>query len=118
MPRGRDKLSAVAVRAAQFQGKPYKLFDGGGLFLHVLESGKYWRLKYRFEGREKLLALGVYPHVTLQQARQGRDEARRLLAQGVDPSAHRQAERAARRQFEENCCMPSKGAAQELSTAG
>ena len=51
MPRGKDKLSAVAVRAARFQGKPSKLFDGGGLFLHIQESGRYWRIKYRSEER-------------------------------------------------------------------
>ncbi len=95
MPRTRDKLSAVAVKAATFQGRGAKLFDGGGLYLHVQRSGNYWRLKYRYHGKEKLLALGVYPEVGLQDARRGRDEARELLSQGVDPSAHRRARRTA-----------------------
>ena len=89
----KDKLSAVAVRTARFEGKPRKLFDGGGLYLHVQASGHYWRLKYRYSGKEKLLALGVYPDIGLKNARQARDEARKLLAQGIDPSALRQAEK-------------------------
>ena len=61
-PEGsKDKLSAVTVRAAAYRDRPFKLFDGGGLFLHLQRAGKYWRLKYRFGGREKLLALGVDP---------------------------------------------------------
>ena len=94
MSRGsKDKLSAVTVRAAAYRDRPFKLFDGGGLFLHLQRAGKYWRLKYRFGGREKLLALGVYPEVGLKDARQARDEARRLLAAGIDPSAHRQVQK-------------------------
>jgi integrase len=96
MPRGnKDRLTAIAVKAATFQGNPFKKFDGGGLFLHVKAAGRYWRLKYRFGGKEKLLALGVYPDVGLKDAREKRDEARRLLAQEIDPSAHRQAQKAA-----------------------
>ncbi len=95
MPRGKDRLSAVAVRSAVFKDRSFKMFDGGGLFLHVQLPGKYWRLKYRHNGKEKLLALGVYPKVGLHDARQARDEARRFLAQGIDPSAHRKAEKAA-----------------------
>lgn len=64
--------------------------DGGGLYLHVKAAGKYWRLAYRFEGKQKTLALGVYPAITLAQARRGRDDARALLAQGVDPSQNKQ----------------------------
>ena len=93
MARTTDKLSATAVRAAKFKDKPYKLFDGGGLFLHVQESGRYWRMKYRFQGREKLFALGVYPHVGLADARGRRDDARKLLAQGIDPADQRRAEK-------------------------
>ena len=96
MPPGNtDRLTAVAVKAATFQGNPFKKFDGGGLFLHVKAAGSYWRLKYRFGGKEKLLALGVYPAVTLKDAREKRDEARRLLAREIDPSARRQAQKAA-----------------------
>jgi len=95
MARTKDKLSAVEVKAVCYQDRPQKLFDGGGLYLHVLPSGRYWRLKYRFGGKEKLLALGVYPEVGLKDARKGRDEARELLAQGVDPSAHRRTTRTA-----------------------
>ena len=66
--------------------KPYKLADGGGLYLEVAPAGgKWWRLKYRFGGKEKRLALGTYPAVALKDARLRRDEARALLARGVDP---------------------------------
>jgi integrase len=70
--------------------KPYKMGDAGGLYMEVAPTGgKWWRLKYRFGGKEKRLALGVYPSITLAEARQRRDEARRLLAQGIDPGEHR-----------------------------
>lgn len=93
--RSKDKLSAAAVRSAVIKDGPYKLFDGGGLFLHVQPGGKYWRLKYRYAGREKLLALGVYPKVSLKQARRARDDAHRLLSEGTDPSAYKRAQKAA-----------------------
>lgn len=89
--RTQNKLSAKAVEAARFEGKPRKLFDGNGLFLHVQAGGRYWRLKYRFGGAEKLLALGVYPHVSLAAARVRRDEARAQLADGINPTAQRRA---------------------------
>lgn len=60
--------------------------DGQGLYLHVKQAGKYWRMSYRFDSKQKLLALGVYPAVSLAKARQRRDKARELLADGIDPS--------------------------------
>jgi integrase len=73
-----------------------KLFDGGGLFLEVTPTGsKRWRLKYRFKGKEKLISLGLYPVVGLKDAREARDDAKRQLAKGIDPSAHRKAEKEA-----------------------
>jgi len=83
-------------------GKPLKLADGGGLSLWVLPSGRYWRFKYRFAGKEKLLALGVYPEVKAAAARQKRDDARRDLREGRDPSAERKAEKAARHAVQGN----------------
>ncbi len=89
-------LSDVTARKANPKEKPYKLADGGGMYLEVMPNGsKYWRLKYRFAGKEKRLALGVYPDVPLALARQWRDEARKLLAQGVDPAEHKKAVKAA-----------------------
>lgn len=95
-------LSDTAIRKAKPADKPYKMTDQRGLFLLITPSGgKWWRLRYRFNDKEKTLSLGTYPDVSLAQARERRDEARRLLAQGVDPSEHRkitkgmQAERAA-----------------------
>ena len=89
-----NNLTLAAIRAAKPTQKPYKLSDGGGLYLLVNPSGSlWWRLKYRFEGREKLLSVGVHPHVSLQQARAFRDEAKKAVANGLDPSAKRQAEK-------------------------
>ncbi|HYV35181.1 MAG TPA: integrase arm-type DNA-binding domain-containing protein [Gemmataceae bacterium] len=80
-------LSDAKVRNAKPRAKPYKMADGEGLFLVVKPSGgKYWRLRYFFTGKEKLLALGVYPAVTLAVARDRRAEARRAVAAGNDPS--------------------------------
>lgn len=87
-------LTDAALRQIKPTTKGYKLFDGGGLFILVTpKGGKWWRLKYRFGGKEKLLALGVYPQVSLKEARARRTGAKDLLAQGIDPSeARKQAE--------------------------
>ncbi|MBL8225228.1 MAG: tyrosine-type recombinase/integrase [Chromatiales bacterium] len=84
-------LSEVAIRSAKPGAKPYKLFDERGLFLLVAGANRWWRFKYRYQGREKLLSLGVYPDVSLKDARQRRDDARRQVASGIDPSAARKA---------------------------
>jgi len=89
-------LTDVKVRNAKPGARALKLFDGGGLYLLIMPAGgKCWRLKYRFAGKEKLLALGVYPEIGLRQARDRRDEARKLLASGIDPSEQRKAAKAA-----------------------
>jgi integrase len=91
------QLTDTAIRSAKPKEKPYKLADGQGLFLLVKPNGtRLWRLKYRIDGREKLLSVGMYPEVSLKIARERREDARRLMAAGVDPSAKRKAERAAR----------------------
>ena len=90
-------LTDTAIRTAKPTEKARKLFDGGGLYLELSPAGgKWWRLKYRFEGKEKRLSLGVYPDVPLKAARDRRDDARKLLASGIDPSANRKATKAAR----------------------
>src|SRR5262249_7584558 len=89
-------LNDVLVRNAKPHKKTVRLFDGGGLYLEVAPSGgKWWRLKYRFNRKEKRLSFGVYPDVGLKQARKKREEARRLLAEGIDPSESRKAMKAA-----------------------
>lgn len=90
-------LTDVAVRTAKPKEKPYKLADERGLFLLVNPSGsKYWRLKFRIDGKEKLLSFGTYPDVSLREARERRDEAKKLMAAGVDPAENRKAQKAAR----------------------
>jgi hypothetical protein len=85
-------LTDTAIRKAKPNDKVQRLFDGGGLYLELAPSGgKWWRLKYRFEGKEKRLSLGTYPDTGLAAARSRRDEARKLLAAGVDPGEQRKA---------------------------
>lgn len=89
-------LTDTALRRLKGAPKTQRLFDGGGLYLEVSPAGgKWWRQKYRFLGKEKRLSHGTYPDVSLAEARAKRDVARKLLAAGVDPGAHRKATRAA-----------------------
>ncbi len=90
-------LTDTGIRKLKPSATPARFFDGGGLYLQLSPAGtKLWRLKYRFDGKEKLLALGIYPDVSLATARQKRDEARTLLASGTDPSEQRKATKAHR----------------------
>lgn len=91
-------LTAVKIKNAKAKGKPYKLFDRDGLFLQIMPPGKlspkgsrYWRLKYRFEGKERLLALGTYPEISLADARGKCSEARKQIKAGIDPAAVKKA---------------------------
>ncbi|OOG54043.1 integrase [Rhodanobacter sp. B05] len=89
-------LTDTAIRKAKPADKPQRMFDGGGLYLEVSPAGgKLWRLKYRHGGKEKRLALGVYPDTGLKDARGKRDAARKLLAEGIDPGEVRKASKAA-----------------------
>ena len=90
-------LTDTAIRNAKPGEKPAKIFDERGLFLLVTPAGgKWWRLRYKFDGKEKLLSLGTYPDTSLKDARTRRDDARKLLADGVDPGENRKAVKAAR----------------------
>ena len=83
-------LSNTAIINAKAADKAYKLYDSDGLFLQVTPSGgKWWRFKFRFNDKEKLLSLGVYPDISLLQARNKRDDAKKLLAIDIDPSENR-----------------------------
>ena len=96
MPKRIAPLTDTKVKKIKLDGKPRKLFDGGGLFLLVTPSGgKLWRLKYRFGGTEKLLTVGTYPQTSLAEARQKRDDARALLEKGIDPGDTKKAQKAA-----------------------
>ena len=89
-------LTDTACRNAKPASKPRRLYDAGGLYLEVSPAGgRWWRLKYRLAGKERRLSLGVYPDVNLAAARKRRDEARELIAAGVDPSENRKATKAA-----------------------
>jgi integrase len=91
-----DKLTNTAIKAAKPREKPWKLFDGRGLYLDIRPNGgQWWRFKYRFGGKEKLLSLGTFPEVTLQQARSKREVMRSDVANGVDPGVKRQVEKSA-----------------------
>ena len=91
------KLNARQVDAAKPREKAYKLADGAGLYLEVIPSGsRYWRMKYGFNGKEKRMAFGVYPAVSLAQARALRDEAKKKLAEGIDPSFAKKEEKLVR----------------------
>lgn len=88
-------LTDTTIRKVKAGEKPRKLADEKGLFLLVTPNGgKWWRLKFRFGGKEKLLSLGTYPDVTLKAARDKRDDARRLLSEGIDPAQQRKATKA------------------------
>lgn len=90
-------LTDTAIRTAKPTDKPYKLSDEKGLFLLIQPNGaKYWRLKYRYGGKEKMLSFGVYPDIGLKDARTKRDEARNLLTKDVDPGEHKKATKAAK----------------------
>jgi len=94
MPKSVVPLTELQVKAAKPKAKPYKLFDGGGLYLLINHDGaRYWRMKYRFLGKEKLLALGKYPDVTLASARRMRDAARGIVLGGGDPNQSKRIEK-------------------------
>jgi len=97
-------LTDTFVKQVKHSGKAAgdKYSDGGGLYLHVTKSGRYWRMAYRFGGKQKTVAFGVYPAVTLAQARKRRDAAREQLASDLDPGLVKQAAKAARALAGEN----------------
>lgn len=104
MPRTTEPLTDVAIRNAKPGKKALRLYDGRGLYLEVSPSGgKWWRLKYRFEGKENRLSLGGYPDVGLAEARKRRDELRRQVAEGIDPAAERKAEKARKAEAAADC---------------
>jgi integrase len=89
-------LTDTAVRRAAAKKKPYKMYDSGGLFLLMMPNGgKWWRFKYRFNHKEKLLSLGTYPDISLKEARERRDVERKKLANQIDPALNRKAAKAA-----------------------
>lgn len=103
-------LTDLAIRKAAPGDRPRKVADGGGLYLEIRPTrAKWWRLKYRHGGKEKRTSLGVYPEVSLVMARARREEARALLAQGVDPSEARKDEKAEQQQRQELAALAAAG---------
>ena len=89
-------LTDTTIKSAKPKEKPYRLADEKAMYLEIMPNGsKYFRMKYRFEGKEKRLAFGVYPETSLRDARDKRDQARKQLAQGIDPGENRKAMKAA-----------------------
>lgn len=99
------KLTDAKVKNAKPKpdGKVNKLSDGGGLCLQVSATGKYWRYNYRYEGKQKTLAIGVYPDIGLSGARDKHAEARELLAEGIDPNEKKQATKQAEQVKHQDC---------------
>jgi hypothetical protein len=90
MARVTQELSATAIDKAKPESKDKRLYDGKGLFLLITpKGGKWWRFKYSFSGKENTISFGTYPEISLKDARQRRDDARKLLANDIDPSTHR-----------------------------
>src|SRR3954471_5843639 len=89
-------LTDTRIRNAKPKSKPYKVSDGGGMYLLAMPDGaRYWRMDYRFAGKRRTLALGVYPPLSLSAARASREDARGSLAQGIDPSVAKKARKQA-----------------------
>ena len=102
-PMYTSSLTATKVQNAKATNKPYKLTDGQGLFLQVTSSGsKLWRFKYFIGGKEKLISFGSYPEISLADARERRDAARKQVANGIDPGEVRKAQKAAKEAATEN----------------
>ncbi|MDX8395900.1 MAG: Arm DNA-binding domain-containing protein [Mariprofundaceae bacterium] len=106
-------LSDAKAKAAKVpeERKQIKLSDGGGLFLLVKPTGKYWKMNYRFGDKQKTLSIGIYPQVSLKEARDKREAARKLLERNIDPSQAKQAER--QKAVEESHAITFKGVADE-----
>jgi len=95
-------LTDTAVRQAKPKDKPYKIGDSAGLYLLIKPTGKYWRMNYRFAGKQKTLAIGVYPDISLKEARKKRDEAKEHLSNDTDPSLIKATKKEAVRHAAEN----------------
>ena len=98
-----SNLSDIAVKALKPKKKAYRKFDGQGLYIEVSPTGsKYWRFKYRIHGKERRMAFGVYPEISLREARDKREEARKLLRDNIDPSKNKKRKKAQSLENEEN----------------
>ncbi|MFN5099813.1 MAG: tyrosine-type recombinase/integrase [Burkholderiaceae bacterium] len=103
MPRKIQPLTDAQARTAKPSTKAQRLFDGGGLYLEISPAGgKLWRFKYRMDGKEKLLSIGAYPTVGLKEARDKREDARKLMVQGIDPAVQKKALKLAKAQLNAN----------------
>ncbi|SUO96643.1 tyrosine-type recombinase/integrase [Suttonella ornithocola] len=90
------RLRELIIQQAKFTGTPKKLFDGGGLFLYITKSGKYWYYRYRYQGKDKVLSLGKYPVISLKKARELHIAAKSVLLAGDDPNQEKEQAKAKR----------------------
>ena len=100
------KLTNLSIQSAKLKDKPYSLTDGAGLYLLVRKSGKYWRYNYRFMGKQKTLALGVYPAVSLKDVRRLHQEAHNQVSDGIDPAHERKLQKSLKLQQSEDNFRP------------
>ena len=99
----RMALTDFKIKAAKPDSKPYKLFDSGGLFLLVKTNGsKLWHLKYRYLGKERVYSIGIYPAISMSEARKAREAVKKLLAEGIDPTQQRKTTRYQKMEASEN----------------
>ena len=111
-----NALSDTSIRNSKSRQKQYKLFDGQGLFVLIHPNGsKYFRYRYKFEGKEKVMALGVYPETTLKEAREKRLEAQRLVKDGLDPVRFRLEIRAKREKEEKEKFLKTQNTFERVS---
>ena len=96
-------LTDVKLRSAKSADKPYKIYDSNGLFVYVYPAGsKLWRIKYQYIKKERLYAIGAYPDIGLKEAREIRDNVKKLVAQGIDPTQQRRTAKLQKMEASEN----------------
>ena len=111
-----NALTDTSIRNSKSRQKQYKIFDGQGLFVMIHPNGsKYFRYRYKFEGKEKVMALGVYPETTLKEAREKRLEAQRLVEDGLDPVRFRLEIRAKREKEEKEKFLKTQNTFERVS---
>lgn len=117
MARPVKPLTSIQIKNAKPAEKPYKLFDGGGLFLQVNATGsKFWKMKFSLNEKEDSLSFGKYPGISLQQAREKREEARKMIANGINPKAARKEQKRQRQEAEKTKAIDAENTFQKIAS--